>query len=118
VVRQRQAEFFDVGQSRSIPWLRRPRAAALLAALRDPNRGFDAVVIGEPHRAFYGNQFGLTFPHQELDQRLQDRRVRGETGWPTTLTWPPRSASGPWYGRAARRPRRVSCATAARGPRW
>jgi site-specific DNA recombinase len=33
-----------------------------LAALRDPNRGFDAVVIGEPHRAFYGNQFGLTFP--------------------------------------------------------
>lgn len=23
---------------------------------------FDAVVIGEPQRAFYGNQFGLTFP--------------------------------------------------------
>ena len=28
----------------------------------DPDRGFDAVVIGEPARAFYGNQFGLTFP--------------------------------------------------------
>jgi hypothetical protein len=27
-----------------------------------PERGFDAVVIGEPQRAFYGNQFGLTFP--------------------------------------------------------
>ena len=27
-----------------------------------PDRGFDAVVIGEPQRAFYGNQFGLTFP--------------------------------------------------------
>ena len=26
------------------------------------DRGFDAVVIGEPQRAFYGNQFGLTFP--------------------------------------------------------
>src|SRR5690606_38975888 len=23
---------------------------------------FDAVAIGEPQRAFYGNQFGLTFP--------------------------------------------------------
>ncbi len=56
------AEYFDIGQSRSLPWPRRPRAAALLAALRDPNRGFTDVVIGEPHRAFYGNQFGLTFP--------------------------------------------------------
>jgi hypothetical protein len=63
------AEYFDIGQSRSLPWQsrslpwqRRPRASALLAALRDANRGFDAVVIGEPHRAFYGNQFGLTFP--------------------------------------------------------
>src|SRR6266511_2380455 len=55
-------DFFDVGQSRSLPWQRRPQANALLKALRDPNRGFEAVVIGEPHRAFYGNQFGLTFP--------------------------------------------------------
>ena len=56
------AEFFDVGLSRSVPWKRRREAARLLAALRDPRRGFDAVVIGEPQRAFYGNQFGLTFP--------------------------------------------------------
>ena len=55
-------DFFDIGQSRSLPWQRRPQAGALLKALRDPNRGFHAVVIGEPHRAFYGNQFGLTFP--------------------------------------------------------
>lgn len=55
-------EFFDVGQSRSIPWKRRPQAAELLEQLRNPNRGFDAVVIGEPQRAFYGNQYGLTFP--------------------------------------------------------
>lgn len=54
--------FFDVGQSRSLPWQRRPEANRLLAALRDPQRGFTAVVIGEPHRAFYGNQFGLTLP--------------------------------------------------------
>lgn len=56
------AEFFDVDKSRSIPWQRRPHAAALLAELRNPDRGFGAVVIGEPHRAFYGNQYSLTFP--------------------------------------------------------
>jgi site-specific DNA recombinase len=55
-------EFFDVDKSRSIPWQRRPEAARLLAALGNPGRGFDAVVIGEPHRAFYGSQYGLTFP--------------------------------------------------------
>ncbi len=56
------AEFFDIGQSRSLPWSRRPEASRLLHMLADPDRGFDAVVIGEPQRAFYGNQFGLTFP--------------------------------------------------------
>ena len=56
------AEFFDIGQSRSIPWKRRPQAALLLEALKNPQRGFEAVVIGEPQRAFYGNQYGLTFP--------------------------------------------------------
>ncbi len=56
------AEFFDVDKSRSIPPQRRPEASRLLAALADPRRGFDAVVVGEPQRAFYGNQFGNTFP--------------------------------------------------------
>jgi DNA invertase Pin-like site-specific DNA recombinase len=56
------AEYFDIGQSRSLPWPRRPEAAALLEGLRDPGRGFDAVVIGEPARAFYGHQCSLTFP--------------------------------------------------------
>src|SRR5688572_19449458 len=55
-------EFFDIGQSRSLPWKRRPQAARLLDALPRADRGFGAVVIGEPARAFYGNQFGLTFP--------------------------------------------------------
>ena len=56
------AEYFDIGVSRSLPWQRRAQANALLGALRRPDRGFEAVVIGEPARAFYGNQFGLTFP--------------------------------------------------------
>ncbi len=55
-------EYFDIGYSRSLPWKRRPQASQLLTDLKDPERGFDAVVIGEPQRAFYGNQFGLTFP--------------------------------------------------------
>ena len=55
-------EFFDIGMSRSLPWKRRPEAARLLRALADPSRGFSAIVIGEPQRAFYGTQFGLTFP--------------------------------------------------------
>ena len=48
-------EFFDIDKSRSIPPQRRPEASRLLAALADPNRGFEAVVVGEPQRAFYGN---------------------------------------------------------------
>jgi site-specific DNA recombinase len=55
-------EYFDIGRSRALPWKRRPEAAALLDAFKDPRRPFDAVVIGEPARAFFGNQFGLTYP--------------------------------------------------------
>ncbi|NGY65355.1 recombinase family protein [Lentzea sp. NEAU-D13] len=51
------AEFFDVGVSRRWPWLDRPEAAALLAAAADPDRDFDAVVVGEYERAFHGDQF-------------------------------------------------------------
>ncbi|WP_205717907.1 recombinase family protein [Actinomadura soli] len=56
------AEFFDVGQSRAVAWQRRPESGRLLEALEDPDRGFDAVVVGEPQRVFYDNQFGLIFP--------------------------------------------------------
>ena len=56
------AEFFDAGQSRALAWARRPQAAALLAALADPGRGWDAIVIGEYERAFYGSQYALMAP--------------------------------------------------------
>src|SRR5690606_28806565 len=57
------AEFFDIGQSRAIPWGRRPEAKRLLDSVADPSQcQFRGVVIGEPQRAFYGNQFSLTFP--------------------------------------------------------
>lgn len=54
------AEYFDIGHSRALPWKRQPRANELLESFRDPGRGFTAVVVGEPARAFCGNQLGLT----------------------------------------------------------
>ncbi|MGW0891543.1 recombinase family protein [Saccharopolyspora sp. NPDC002578] len=50
------AEYFDEGCSRRWSWSKRPQAAALLDAVRSPDRGFDAVVVGEYEHAFYGNQ--------------------------------------------------------------
>ncbi|WP_051367232.1 recombinase family protein [Hamadaea tsunoensis] len=49
-------EYIDQGVTRSRGWARRPEAAKLLTALADPNREFDAVVVGEFERAFCGNQ--------------------------------------------------------------
>jgi hypothetical protein len=56
------AELFDAGESRTVAWARRPQAAALVAQLADPDRGWDAVVIGEYERAFYGSQYATTAP--------------------------------------------------------
>jgi DNA invertase Pin-like site-specific DNA recombinase len=49
-------QFFDTAASRSLPWPRRPEAAALLAAAADPEREFDAVVVAEFERAFAAGQ--------------------------------------------------------------
>src|ERR1700754_2644523 len=56
------AEFFDIGKSRSLPWKRRPEALAPLDTIKSARLECAAVVIGEPQRAFYGSQFGMTFP--------------------------------------------------------
>jgi site-specific DNA recombinase len=56
------AEFFDAGESRTLAWTRRPQAATLVAALADPDRGWDAIVIGEYERAFYGGQYASMAP--------------------------------------------------------
>src|SRR5690242_12403093 len=56
------AELFDAGESRTVAWARRPQAAALVAQLADPDRGWDAVVIGEYERAFYGSQYAAMAP--------------------------------------------------------
>jgi DNA invertase Pin-like site-specific DNA recombinase len=56
------AEFFDIGQSRSVPWERRPESARLLAELKRPDRGWQGLVVGEGTRCWFGNQFSLIAP--------------------------------------------------------
>jgi DNA invertase Pin-like site-specific DNA recombinase len=55
-------EFFDIGQSRSLPWERRDEASRALQALKNPNRGWDGLVVAEATRCWFGNQFSLTWP--------------------------------------------------------
>ncbi len=61
------AEFFDVGCTRRVSWMRRPQAAALLEQATVVGRSFDAVVVGEFERAFTQGQFqqvvGLLRPY-------------------------------------------------------
>ena len=76
------AEFFDVGYSRTLAWARRPQAAALVAALADPDRGWDAIVIGEYERAFYGNQYASMAPlFEHYGVSLWMPEVGGRVDW-------------------------------------
>jgi hypothetical protein len=76
------AEFFDSGHSRTLPWARRPQAAALVAALADPDRGWDAVVIGEYERAFYASQYASMAPLLEhYGVQLWMPEVGGRVDW-------------------------------------
>jgi hypothetical protein len=56
------AELFDVGESRTVAWARRPLAAAMAAQLVGPGRGWDAIVTGEYERAFCGSQYAAMAP--------------------------------------------------------
>jgi len=98
------AEFFDTGYSRTLPWARRPQAAALVAALADPDRGWDAIVIGEYERAFYG---GVPRGARRAGTPRWWRAVAG-TGWACSASgrWPCRQWRGAPAGRDKRSPGR------------
>ena len=75
-------EFFDAGESRALPWARRAQTAALVAALADPDRGWDAIVIGEYERAFCGNQYALMAPlFEHYGIALWMPEVGGRVDW-------------------------------------
>ena len=76
------AEFFDSGHSRTLPWARRPQAAALVAQLADPDRGWDAIVIGEYERAFYASQYASMAPlFEHYGVQLWMPEVGGRVDW-------------------------------------
>jgi site-specific DNA recombinase len=84
------AEFFDAGQSRTVAWGRRPEAATLVALLADPGRGWDAIVIGEYERAFYGSQYAAMAPlfeHYGVELWMR-RRAAGSITPPSTTSTP------------------------------
>src|SRR5437868_12907897 len=51
--------------------------------MADPDRGFDAIVVGEYERAFYGNQFALMAP---LFEHYGVQLWMPETGGPIDFT--------------------------------
>ena len=62
--------------------MRRAQAAVLVAALADPGRGWDAIVIGEYERAFYGNQYALMAPlFEHYGTGLWMPEVGGRVDW-------------------------------------
>jgi DNA invertase Pin-like site-specific DNA recombinase len=57
------AEYFDIGDSRSLPWARRPETGRLLADLRAKTNRWGAIVVGEFTRAFGAPiQYSTTYP--------------------------------------------------------
>ena len=74
--------YHDIDASRSLPWKRRPEASRLLAEVAKKDRGFDAVVIGEPQRAFSGGQYTLVAPVlRHYGVRLFIPEFGGEVDW-------------------------------------
>jgi hypothetical protein len=63
-------------------WARRPQAAALVAQLADPDRGWDAIVVGEYERAFYGSQYASMAPlFEHYGVSLWMPEVGGRVDW-------------------------------------
>ncbi|GLY24656.1 hypothetical protein Misp04_43880 [Micromonospora sp. NBRC 101691] len=68
----------DIDRSRSLPWQRRVQASQLLTALRIPQRGSTAIVVGEPH-AVDGKRLRALTPDR-LRLRIPRFSPPGSTG--------------------------------------
>ena len=70
------------GRPGRLPWARRPQSAALVAQLADPDRGWDAIVIGEYERAFYASQYASMAPlFEHYGVSLWIPEVGGRVDW-------------------------------------
>jgi DNA invertase Pin-like site-specific DNA recombinase len=57
------ADYFDIGDTRALPWPRRPETGRLLRELRSGTNAWDAIVVGEFTRAFGAPiQYSTTYP--------------------------------------------------------
>jgi DNA invertase Pin-like site-specific DNA recombinase len=57
------ADYFDIGDTRALPWPRRPETSRLLRELRSGTNTWNAIVVGEFTRAFGAPiQYSTTYP--------------------------------------------------------
>ena len=57
------ADYFDIGDTRALPWPRRPETGRLLRELRSGTNAWNAIVVGEFTRAFGAPiQYSTTYP--------------------------------------------------------
>jgi site-specific DNA recombinase len=56
------AVYHDIDVSRSVPWSLRAEASRLLDDAADKSRAWEALVIGEPQRAFLARSFNSSSP--------------------------------------------------------
>jgi site-specific DNA recombinase len=57
------ADYFDIGDTRALPWPRRPETGRLLRELRSGTNTWNAIVVGEFTRAFGAPiQYSTTYP--------------------------------------------------------
>lgn len=103
------AVYHDIDVTRELPWSRRPEASRLLRDAADPNRGWSALVIAEPQRAFSGGQFQLVFPqltHFGVDTSIVEvdasMRVGNLSNHPRCPSRTPKGSVQPWRAPSGR----------------
>jgi hypothetical protein len=65
-------DYFDIGDTRALPWPRRPETRRLLRELRSGTNTWNAIVVGEVTRAFGADPI---LDHLPAPPALWDRAV-------------------------------------------
>ena len=108
------AESFDTGESRTLPWTRRPQAAALVAQLADPEPG-----VGRDRDR--GVRAGVLRESVRVDGPVVRALRRSSCGcprWAGGWTGTPRITRRRWWRSGCRRSGRSPGPGSGCGPRW